>query len=124
MSDLNDRSIHVVDPDPRTASWLQSHLADTDVEVVHFATADDYGNERPLPWLLIANGDTAGGRRLCDRFQNTETEATGGVVLTSASVAVPELLARHLTASGYETSERVSPVDTARRTRYYYVRIQ
>ena len=70
MSTQDDKSIHVVNPDSTTAAWLQSHLADTDVAVEHFASAEDYGTDRPMPWLLIANGDSAGGRTLCDRQQN------------------------------------------------------
>ena len=92
MSTQDDKSIHVVNPDSNTAAWLQSHLADTDVAVEHFASAEDYGTDRPMPWLLIANGDSAGGRTLCDRFQRSEFPGAGGVVLTSSSVALPELL--------------------------------
>ena len=41
MSEFSDNHIHLVDPDPATAEWLQSHLADTDVVVTHFRSADD-----------------------------------------------------------------------------------
>ena len=117
MSEENDRTIHVVNPDANAAAWLQSHLADTDVEVLHFASAEDYGNDRPLPWLLIANGDSAGCRRLCDRFQKSGTSGTGGVVLTSGSTAVPELLDHGFLSTAADLYVRM-PLATSRFTHH------
>ena len=92
MSEFSDNHIHLVDPDPATAEWLQSHLADTDVVVTHYRSADERAENASRPWLLIADGDTVGGRQLCDHHKQTPQVNGGGVVLTSGGIAVPELL--------------------------------
>ena len=92
MSEFSDNHIHLVDPDATTAEWLQSHLADTDVIVTHYRSAEERAANASRPWLLIADGDTAGGRRLCDDHKQTPQVNGGGVVLTSGGIAVPELL--------------------------------